>query len=640
MDLDTDRYFADDGLQEFVAAVLTQDQVKYPHPIGAAWSIYRTEPMLCDRLAEEIAERAGRNYLVAAMAASSLSTAEHHVDPDAAGFDSASIPSGVGEVLDNFLDQLPESQRPSTRALLTALAYARGGGIDDRTWRAFTEALGYPVTTADLDRLRASIGADYLVQTVTDGKEPLTQLFHQALADELLARRNRPSDERALLSALRPEPSTSWATASAYALTYAADHASSAGQLLSLLDDPDYLAYADLTRLPSLLSLETDTATDPIAVVVRQVATRASPLPPARRGCLLALAAAQFGLPDMQRRLAAVCDQPFTLIWAHSRGIPHMELTDHTSGVRAVVIGRIGDRDVIVSGSSDRTVRVWDAVTGRRRGERLTGHTGSVETVAIGRIGDRDVIVSGSSDSTVRVWDAATGRPRGEPLTGHTGGVETVAIGRIGDRDVIVSGSWDRTVRVWDAVTGRRRGEPLTGHTGGVNAVAIGRIGDRDVIVSGSWDSTVRVWDAATGRPRGEPLTGHTGTVNAVAIRRIGDRDVIVSGSSDSTVRVWDAATGRPRGEPLTGHTGSVNAVAIGRIGDREVIVSGSWDNTVRVWDAATGRPRGEPLTGHTGGVNAVAIGRIGDRDVIVSGCWDSTVRVWDPPPASSAVSR
>ena len=443
-----------------------RDQVKYPHPIGAAWSIYRTEPMLCDRLAEEIAERAGRNYLVAAMAASSLSTAEHHVDPDAAGFDSASIPSGVGEVLDNFLDQLPESQRPSTRALLTALAYARGGGIDDRTWRAFTEALGYPVTTADLDRLRASIGADYLVQTVTDGKEPLTQLFHQALADELLARRNRPSDERALLSALRPEPSTSWATASAYALTYAADHASSAGQLLSLLDDPDYLAYADLTRLPSLLSLETDTATDPIAVVVRQVATRASPLPPARRGCLLALAAAQFGLPDMQRRLAAVCDQPFTLIWAHSRGIPHMELTDHTSGVRAVVIGRIGDRDVIVSGSSDRTVRVWDAVTGRRRGERLTGHTGSVETVAIGRIGDRDVIVSGSSDSTVRVWDAATGRPRGEPLTGHTGGVETVAIGRIGDRDVIVSGSWDRTVRVWDAVTGRRRGEPLTGHTG------------------------------------------------------------------------------------------------------------------------------------------------------------------------------
>ena len=41
--------------------------------------------------------------------------------------------------------------------------------------------------------------------------------------------------------------------------------------------------------------------------------------------------------------------------------------------------------------------------------------------MAIGRIGDRDVIVSGSWDQTVRVWDAATGQPRGDPLTGHTG---------------------------------------------------------------------------------------------------------------------------------------------------------------------------------------------------------------------------
>ena len=60
--------------------------------------------------------------------------------------------------------------------------------------------------------------------------------------------------------------------------------------------------------------------------------------------------------------------------------------------------------------------------------------------VAIGRIGDRDVIVSGSWDETVRVWDAATGQPRGDPLTGHTGRCGAVAIGRIGDHDVIVSG--------------------------------------------------------------------------------------------------------------------------------------------------------------------------------------------------------
>ena len=41
--------------------------------------------------------------------------------------------------------------------------------------------------------------------------------------------------------------------------------------------------------------------------------------------------------------------------------------------------------------------------------------------MAIGRAGDRDVIVSGSTDGTVRVWDAVTGDPVGAPLAGHDG---------------------------------------------------------------------------------------------------------------------------------------------------------------------------------------------------------------------------
>jgi WD40 repeat protein len=69
-----------------------------------------------------------------------------------------------------------------------------------------------------------------------------------------------------------------------------------------------------------------------------------------------------------------------------------------------------------------------------------------VTSVAIGRPGDRDVIVSGSADHTVRIWDAVTGALVGTPLAGHEGPVTSVAIGRAGDCDIIVSGSDDRTV--------------------------------------------------------------------------------------------------------------------------------------------------------------------------------------------------
>jgi WD40 repeat protein len=628
VDLDGDVYFDSAGLRQFAAAVLTQHQARHPGPVGAAWTAYRADPALCDRIGEVIAARAGRNYLVAAMAAVPLSVAEQAADPTA-GFDLARIPSRVGEALAKYLEQLAEPQQSRTRALLTALAYARGDGVDDRTWLAFASALGYPVVMADLDQLRASSAADYLLQAIPNDSGPVTRLFHQALADELLDRRHQPSDERLLLPSLRPAPGASWATASAYALTYAADHASSARQLPTLLEDPSYLVYGNIARLPAVLSRDQDTAANPSTVLVRQVAARTGPLPPPRRARLLALTAAHFGLPGLRRRLAAECTQSFTPLWAHSPGIPHVEFIGHTGEVHGVATGRVGDRDVIVSGSADRTVRIWDAVTAQPIGNPLVGHTDSVEAVAVGRVGDRDVIVSGSADRTVRIWDAVTAHPIGKPLTGHTEVVTAVATGRPGQRDVIVSGSHDDTLRVWDAVTGELIGEPRDG-PGAVEAVAIGRVGDRDMIVSAGSERTVWVWDAVTGELIGEPLAGHADTVTAVATGRVGDRDVVVSAGRDGTVRVRDAVTGQAVGKLLVGHTDTVEAVAVGPLGDRDVIVSAGADRTVRVWDAGTGQPVGAPLTGHTDIVATVVLGRVGDHDVIISAGWDGTVRVWD----------
>ena len=71
------------------------------------------------RLADTIAARAHRNYLVAAMAAVPLSVADQPVDPETVDFDSSRIPSGVGEALGRYLEQLPGQQQSRTRTLLT-----------------------------------------------------------------------------------------------------------------------------------------------------------------------------------------------------------------------------------------------------------------------------------------------------------------------------------------------------------------------------------------------------------------------------------------------------------------------------------------------------------------------------------------
>ena len=124
-------------------------------------------------------------------------------------------------------------------------------------------------------------------------------------------------------------------------------------------------------------------------------------------------------------------------------------------------------------------------------GDPLAGHDGPVRAVAVGRAGDRDVIVSGCDDQTVRVWDAVTGEPVGGPLTGHDGWVNAVAVGRAGDRDIIVSGSGEGRCGSGTRSPASRSATRWPATTTAVNAVAVGRAGDRDIIVSGADDRTI-----------------------------------------------------------------------------------------------------------------------------------------------------
>jgi uncharacterized protein with WD repeat len=285
------------------------------------------------------------------------------------------------------------------------------------------------------------------------------------------------------------------------------------------------------------------------------------------------------------------------------------------------------DGSRLASASGDKTVKVWDARSGR---ETLTlrGHDGVVMSVAFSPDGSR--LASASEDGTVKVWDARNGR---EALTlrGHAGFVMSVAFSPDGTR--LASGSWDYTVKVWDARSGR---EALTlrGHDGFVFSVAFSPDGSR--LASASKDGTVKVWDARSGR---EVLTlrGHAFTVTSVAFSPDGTR--LASGSWDYTVKVWDARSGR---EALTlrGHDGIVMSVDFSPDGSR--LASGDSIGTVKVWDAATGK---ELLTlqGHMKGVEGVAFSPDGallfsNYEGGVSKSWDLATGKESPKPVDKTL--
>ena len=323
-------------------------------------------------------------------------------------------------------------------------------------------------------------------------------------------------------------------------------------------------------------------------------------------------------------------------------------------------------RPVVISGSSDRTVRVWDLATGAPVGGPFTGHSGAVHAVAAAELDGRPVVISGSGDETVRVWDLATGTPVGDPFTGHDGAVHAVAVaeldGRPGGhlrqqrRDGAGVGPGHRRPGRRPVHRPRRRGARGGGRRSWMAArwsspaAATGRCG------CGTWPpaprsatrspATTAAVHRGGGGGAGWPPGGHlrqqrprrcgcgtwppaprsatrspatAAAVHAVAAAELDGRPVVISGSSDETVRVWDLATGTPVGDPFTGHDGPVHAVAAAELDGRPVVISGSSDETVRVWDLATGTPVGGPFTGHGGPVNAV-VSQTG-QGLIADGC-------------------
>jgi WD40 repeat protein len=454
-----------------------------------------------------------------------------------------------------------------------------------------------------------------------------------------------------------------WARADPYLRTHLAQHAAAAGpeSFVRLVRDTDFLAAADPGTIMSLMSVVYPGMRDAVRAY-RRAGPLLGRDPAANAAYIAEATHALSGPPAVAEERADGTIRPWyrTRMASVRSDDSLLTLTGHTAIVYSVTAGATADgRLLLASGSDDGTIRLWEPFTGTptRRPLCVGDAAGSepsdtycsngmeVDCVAFGTAPDgRLLLASSGGDRTVRLWDPVTGSPIGRPLTGHTSRVWRLAFGTTPDgRLLLASGSRDLTVRIWDPLAGAQVGAPLTGHTEEVGSVSFGTAPDgRLMLASGSVDETVRIWDPLTGAPAGEPLTGYPPPVQAEFGTAPDGRLLLAIGDDNGVLRIWDPLAGTQVGELLSGHTDRVDRLVFGTAPDgRWLLASASRDSTIRLWDPLAGTSVGQPLTGHTGWVfSVVAFADPAGRLFLASGSSDTTVRIWDATTAASPPQR
>ena len=232
----------------------------------------------------------------------------------------------------------------------------------------------------------------------------------------------------------------------------------------------------------------------------------------------------------------------------------------------------------LVSGSRDKTIRVWDLDSQRLVKGPLYGHHGSVLCLQFDAREEEDVIISGSSDTDVIIWKFSTGEQVRKIRHAHSEPILNLKF----DHRYLVTCSKDKTIKVWSrqlleatnqdfpmaAVARREKATVFPSHI-------INLAHSQELINEGRLASTVQL-DTVPAYSLLMSFKGHDAAVNAIQL--FGDQ--IVSASGDRKIKIWNVRTG-VCDQTIHGHNKGIACVQY----DGRRIVSGSSDNSVKIFD-------------------------------------------------------
>ncbi|MCC0179484.1 caspase family protein [Waterburya agarophytonicola K14] len=232
------------------------------------------------------------------------------------------------------------------------------------------------------------------------------------------------------------------------------------------------------------------------------------------------------------------------------------------------------DGKIIASAAWDKTIKLWDAETGKLI-DTLIGHQDGVNTIAF--TPDSQTLISASEDKTIKIWSILDKTKLIKTLEDHTDSIKAVTVSP--DGQLIASGGYDNKIKIW-SIAGELL-QTIDAHKLAITSLQF--IPDSNTLVSGSWDNTIKLWSIKNGGKTNNllhTLTGHQDGVTTINLNS--DGTVLASGSGDRNIKLWNTKTGELI-KTLRGHTSQINSLAFSR--NDQSIVSGEEQQGLFWWN-------------------------------------------------------
>lgn len=256
--------------------------------------------------------------------------------------------------------------------------------------------------------------------------------------------------------------------------------------------------------------------------------------------------------------------------------------TGNTSHINAVAFSP--DGNMLASGHSDNTVKLWDVSSGKELKTLSSGKDptlGSVSSVAFSSDGKTLLALTSAGYGQIKLWDIATGKMR--TIAESIALISSIALSP--DGKTLAAGVRNGTVILFDVLTGAEL-RTLFGQVDSVESVAFSL--DGKMLATGGLDHTIHLWDFVSGRLIRVLSGATTGASGTIAFSPDG-RLLASTINRNSAVKLWDVVSGQEQ-KTLFAPVDFISSVTFSP--DGKILASAGQyeDRTVKLWDVSTGQ--------------------------------------------------